>query len=57
MGIDLKDIREQCDCFDKDEGCDLDFDAECPYATQCKEDFDSSEPTENDIEDDEEDDD
>jgi len=57
VGIDLKDIREQCDCFDKDEGCDLDFDAECPYATQCKEDFDSSEPTENDIEDDEEDDD
>jgi hypothetical protein len=55
MDIDLKDIREQCDCFDADEGCDLDFDLECPYAKECQDDFDSPEPTESDLEDDEDD--
>jgi hypothetical protein len=55
VGIDLKEIREQCDCFGED-GCDLDFDAECPYHTECEEDFNSAEPTEADLEDEEDDD-
>ena len=56
VGIDLKEIREQCEEFDPEEGCDDDFADGCPYSAQCKEDFENPSPTENDIEDDEEDD-
>ena len=56
MEIDLKEIREQCEEFDPEEGCDDDFADGCPYSAQCKEDFENPSPTENDIEDDEEDD-
>jgi len=37
--IDLKEIRGQCGCFDDEDGCDLDFDSECPYHTECELDF------------------